>query len=970
MLKQAAQTLHPQVSMNGTRVMIVEDERIVAKDLQFRLQGLGYEVAALAAEGSDAILKAEATRPHLVLMDIRLENGMDGIDAAEHIRSELDIPVVFLTAYADEATLGRAKITEPFGYILKPFEERELQSTIEIALYRHKAEQKLRDSERRYRNLVDNSQGLIWTHDLNGRMLSINPAAARLLGYEPAEISGRNLRDFVPAEFNAALDRYLARLADHETDDGLLKVRTRAGQVRTLQYRNVRSTEPGRGDYILGHAADVTDRLRVEEVLRDQNAYLTAMHETTLGLMSRLEIEDLLEHIIARAADLVGTGHGYVFLLSPAHNDAGEQEMIMRIGIGAYNGFKGTRANPGVGLAGTVWQTGEPLVVDDYRTWPGRLASSSRDILRAVAGVPLKSGAQTVGVIGLAYLEEDRKFGPGEMAALTRFAELAAIALDNARLYERVQAELAERKRAQEQLRRTESFLTTIVDNIPYTIVVKDAQDLRILRINKQGERLLGASTTALLGKDDYDMFPEEQARFFDAKDRETLASRKLVDIPEEPVDTPAGRRYLHTKKIPVVDGEGQPKYLLGISEDITELKLDQERRRGLERKMQETQKLESLGVLAGGIAHDFNNLLVSILGNVGLVLVDLEPGSPVREPVEQIKVAAQRAADLTRQMLAYSGKGRFVMQKINLNNVITEITQLLQVSIAKNAALRFNLAANLPPIEGDVTQVRQVLMNLIVNASDAIGDRQGTITLTTGTTLADREDLDSSFMARELPEGQYAFVEVADDGIGMDRETLARIFDPFFTTKFTGRGLGLAAVLGIVRGHGGAIKVYSQPGEGSVFRVLLPVKDAPQEVDRAAGETLKAKGSGTVLVIDDEEVVRNVTGRMLTRIGYTPLIAEDGPRGIEIYRAAKDEVVCVLLDMTMPRMSGEETLNHLQEVNPGVKVLLMSGYSEQEASTRFSGKGVAGFMQKPYTPQDLQLRLHEVFERQVQPQK
>lgn len=945
--------------MSDTRIMIVEDERIVAKDLQFRLQGLSYQVVAMAAEGKDAIAKAKSTQPDLVLMDIRIEGEMDGIQTADVVRSELDIPVIFLTAYADQATLSRAKITEPFGYILKPFEERELQSTIEIAMYRHKAEQQLRENERRYRHLVDYSQGLIWTHDMNGCLKSINPAAAHLLGYEVKEIVGRDMRDFVPSEYHPAFEAYLDRIAVSDSDDGLVQVRSRDGQVHALQYRNVRSQEPGEGAYVLGHAADITDRMRVEQILREQNAYLNALHETTLGLMSRLDLEDLLEQIVARAAALVGTEHGYVFMQTPGN--ASESEMIMRIGVGAYNGFKGTKANYGVGLAGTVWQTGEPVVVDDYRNWPGRLALSSRDILRAVAGVPIKSGNQTVGVIGLAYLEEGRHFGKSEMEALGRFSELASIALDNARLYQVANAELNERKRAENDLRRTEIFLNTVVDNLPYMVFVKDAQDMRFMRFNRYGEQLLGMSTAELLGKNDYDMFPESEARFFELKDRETLAGRKLVDIPEEQIETPHGKRYLHTKKIPIVDADGQPKYLLGISEDITDRKQEQERQRAFERKMQETQKLESLGVLAGGIAHDFNNLLVSILGNVGLVLVDLEPNSPVREPVEQIKIAAQRAADLTRQMLAYSGKGRFVMQNINLNNVITEITQLLQVSISKNASLRFNLDPSLPPIEGDVTQVRQVLMNLIVNASDAIGDKQGTISLGTGVTHADREYLNGNFMAPELPEGTYAFVEVADDGIGMDRETQEKIFDPFFTTKFTGRGLGLAAVLGIVRGHGGAIRVSSESGKGSVFRILLPIKDAPHKSEKSGNELLKAKGTGAVLVIDDEEVVRNVTKRMLARIGYSPLLAEDGPAGVDIYRQNQSDVVCVLLDMTMPKMSGEETLHRLRNINPEVRVLLMSGYSEQEASTRFNGKRVNAFMQKPYTPQDLQEKIQEV---------
>ncbi len=954
--------------MNDTRIMIVEDERIVAKDLQFRLQGLGYQVAAMASEGHDAIDKAASTRPNLVLMDIRLENGMDGIEAAERIRGELDIPVVFLTAYADQATLSRAKVSEPFGYILKPFEERELQSTIEIALYRHKAEQKLRESETRFRLLAENSQDLIALLDPQGQVQYSSSSHYRILGHAPEDLKSTSIVELVHPDDRPRMVDALARVVQSRNNQAVeLRLLKKWGGWVDVEAVLGPITDGGATvERILLTARDITERKRAQEALREQNEYLTALHETTLGLMSRLDLEDLLEQIITRAAALVGTEHGYVFLLTSERNAEGEHEMIMRVGVGAYNGFKGTKANPGVGLAGTVWQTGEPLVVDDYRNWSGRLALSSRDILRAVAGVPLKSGSQTVGVIGLAYLEEGRRFGKSEMQALSRFAELAAIALDNARLYQRAQLDLAERKRAEDQLRRTESFLNSVVENIPYMIFVKDAQDLRFVRFNRAGEQLLGMTTGALLGKNDYDLFPEDEARFFELKDRETLTSRKQVDIPEEPINTPTGVRYLRTKKIPVLDSDGAPKYLLGISEDITERKQEEERQRAFERKLQETQKLESLGVLAGGIAHDFNNLLVSILGNVGLVLVDLEPESPVREPVEQIKIAAQRAADLTRQMLAYSGKGRFVMQRINLNSVITEITQLLHVSISKNASLKFNLAPNLPAIEGDVTQIRQVMMNLIVNASDAIGDKQGTITLTTGAVNADQEYLASSFMAPELSPGHYVFVEVADNGIGMAKETQAKIFDPFFTTKFTGRGLGLAAVLGIVRGHGGAIKVYSEPGQGSVFRVLLPVKDSSPAGEKSASDALKPRGNGTVLIIDDEEVVRNVTKRMLSRIGYTPLAAEDGPAGVELFKQRKDDIVCVLLDMTMPKMSGEETLSRLKQVSPDVRVLLMSGYSEQEASNRFSGKGVAAFMQKPYTPQDLSDKLNQVLSGQV----
>jgi signal transduction histidine kinase/CheY-like chemotaxis protein len=395
----------------------------------------------------------------------------------------------------------------------------------------------------------------------------------------------------------------------------------------------------------------------------------------------------------------------------------------------------------------------------------------------------------------------------------------------------------------------------------------------------------------------------------------------------------------------------------------LTERQRAEDERFAIERKLLETQKLESLGVLAGGIAHDFNNLLVSILGNVGLALLDLEPMSPVREPVEQIKVAAQRAAELTRQMLAYSGKGRFVVQRLNLNSVIDEMTQLMKVSISKNAILKMNLSPRIPAIEGDATQIRQIVMNLIVNASDAIGNKEGIITLSTGVVRADRLYLSQAFLAPDLPEGDYAYLEIADTGIGMDQETLAKIFDPFFTTKFTGRGLGLAAVLGIVRGHKGAIRVYSEAGRGSTFRILLPSIEAPVETRSDDDGNGANHGSGTILIVDDEEIVRKVTRRMLERYGYNVMIAEDGRRAIDMFHGNPSAVDCVLLDMTMPGLSGDETFRELRRIKPDAVVVLMSGYTEQDATSRFSGKGLAGFLQKPYTPQDLREKISGVLQ-------
>jgi CheY-like chemotaxis protein len=377
---------------------------------------------------------------------------------------------------------------------------------------------------------------------------------------------------------------------------------------------------------------------------------------------------------------------------------------------------------------------------------------------------------------------------------------------------------------------------------------------------------------------------------------------------------------------------------------------------------MQQMQKLESLGVLAGGIAHDFNNLLVAILGNAGLALMELPPESPARQTVLAIETAAQRAAELTRQMLAYSGKGRFVIERLNLSRIVEEMAHLLEVSVSKRAVLKYRFAPDLPAIEGDATQLRQVIMNLITNASDAIGDRSGVISISTGLMHADAAYLKTAYMDDALPEGDYVYLEVADTGLGMDEQTAERIFDPFFTTKFTGRGLGLAAVLGIVRSHRGAIKLYTEPGRGTTFKILFPTAGpavpTPEEPVEAA---TTAPAVATILVVDDDETVRTVTRRMLEQSGYTVFQAADGAEALAIYRENQGAIDLVLLDMTMPHMDGEETFRELRRIDPRVRVLLTSGYNEQDATERFAGKGLGGFIQKPYRPQELLERIRSI---------
>ncbi|MDD2581024.1 MAG: transporter substrate-binding domain-containing protein [Desulfuromonadaceae bacterium] len=399
--------------------------------------------------------------------------------------------------------------------------------------------------------------------------------------------------------------------------------------------------------------------------------------------------------------------------------------------------------------------------------------------------------------------------------------------------------------------------------------------------------------------------------------------------------------------------GEGD-LVLLGAATDITELKGAEEERLKLEQQILHAQKLESLGVLAGGIAHDFNNILMAIIGNADLALMRLNRESPAADNLRRIEQAAARAADLARQMLAYSGKGKFVLENIDLNRLLEEMLHMLEVSISKKAVLRLNKYQPLPPVEADATQIRQIVMNLVINASEAIGDKSGVIAITTGCMECDRGYLNDVWLDENLNNGLYVYLEIADSGCGMDRGTMAKLFDPFFTTKFTGRGLGMAAVLGIVRGHRGAIKLYSEPGKGTTFKILLPASGRPAEIFNGNLLTNEWHGSGTVLLVDDEETVRGIGTEMLKELGFTTVTANDGQEAVELFKSTP-EIVFVVLDLTMPHMDGEQCFRELRRLKPDVKVIISSGFNEQEVTQKFVGKGLAGFIQKPYRLSTLQ---------------
>jgi PAS domain S-box-containing protein len=388
------------------------------------------------------------------------------------------------------------------------------------------------------------------------------------------------------------------------------------------------------------------------------------------------------------------------------------------------------------------------------------------------------------------------------------------------------------------------------------------------------------------------------------------------------------------------------PSYLLGYLLDITD-------RRQAEEALRQAQKMESLGVLAGGIAHDFNNLLTSILGNLNLAQLQLPPGTAAQTYLENMEKGILRAAELAKQMLAYSGRGRFVVAPQDLNAVVREMAHLLEVSIPKKVALHFDLDAELPVFEADSAQIQQVVMNLVTNAADAIGDHDGRIRIHTGCIGLGEDEL-PALPGQTLAPGPYVMLEVEDTGCGMAPEVLARIFDPFYTTKATGRGLGLSAMLGILRGHHAGLRIRSRPGEGSVFQLFFPVAEATSPAPAHAPAPPGMRLRGRVLLVDDEAMVRETTGGVLAALGFEVVQAQDGLEAVALVDQDPDGFDLVFMDLTMPRMDGREAFQAMRARKPALKVILCSGYTEQDILRTFQGEAPAAFIQKPFQFQEL----------------
>jgi len=767
----------------------------------------------------------------------------------------------------------------------------------------------LKASEEKWRILTVHSPDHVMLLDCDGTIRFINHLLPDL---SREDVIGKSIFDFTPPAF-------------HQESRECLK--------SVIESRECGSYQT---EYLNTGGEELHFEVRVAPVLEDDGviSLISVSHDIT----SRVRMENTLIESEKRFRTLFNANRdGYVIVLGGGEILDANPRMLEMMGysLDEFRGMSFWNITP------EKWIQTEREVQGTLLTERGYTDLYEKEYIR-------KDGSVFPVEVQAYILEQGRDLDSTRIGAFTR--------------------DISELKHAEVERERAFSFLQTVIDGFPEDMMVINL-DHTITLANKSVRTRAGIdpvsagrtcyqvshnSTTPCTG--DHHPCPLQQV----------LHTRGPVTAEHTHYSSDGSEIFVDIHAAPIFNDMGEVIQIIESSRNITDLKIAEEERMKLERQILHTQKLESLGVLAGGIAHDFNNILMAILGNADLALMDLSETNPVRSNVREIEIAAKRAADLSRQMLAYSGKGKFVIQKVDLNEAIDEMTRILEVSISKKAVIKYHYSDNLPYIEADPTQIRQIIMNLVTNASEAIDRTSGVVSITTGAMDCDHKYLASAYIDESLPEGQYVYLEVTDTGAGMDEETQLKLFDPFYTTKFTGRGLGLSAVLGIVRGHNGTIKVYSELGRGTSIKVLIPVCPHPEEM---AGEGLAEgkkhwSGSGTVLLVDDEETVLSIGKRMLERLGYDVLIAFDGLEALEIFRKHSDAIDLVILDLTMPHLDGEEAFRELRRVREDVCVLISSGYNEQDVIQRFAGKPLAGFLQKPYVFSDLESKIRGILEK------
>jgi len=885
--------------------LIVEDEGIIAKDIQNTLNRSGYSVIGIASSGEEAIKKAMEIHPDLVLMDIVLEGAMDGVEAAGYIRDYFDIPVVYLTAYSDDTTLQRAKITEPFGYILKPFQEKELYTTIEMAIYKHTMQRKLKESEQWFATTLKSIGDAVIATDTGKLITFMNPVAEALTGWKQEEAIGKPLTDvfkIINEKTGKQADDPVARVLMEGIIVGLANhtaLIAKDGTKRPVDD----SGAPIRDDKgkIIGVVLvfrDITERkITLEQLRTSEERHRSLVDNINVGiaLISRnMEILTLNNQMKKWYPDI----------------DTSQKPIC-------YKSFN------------------KPSINDLCPACPACLTMDDGEAHESIRDVLADNEARNYRI-----LSSPLKDKAGKIIAVIEMVE-----------------DITDQKKVQEALQRNELKYRELVQNANSIILRMDSQG-NVTFFNEFAQQFFGYTEDEILGKNVVGSIvpkTDSELRNLAAMIRDIgLNPEEYANNENENMRKDGGRIWVSWTNKAIYDEDGNILEILCVGNDITERKL-------LEWQLLQALKMESVGTLAGGVAHDFNNLLMGILGNASLMLMNTDPADPNYNRLKSIEKQVESGSKLTSQLLGYARKGKYKLNPIILNQLVKDTSEIFGRT-RKDISIYLDLLPDLFAVEADKGQIEQVLWNLYVNAADAMPNGGDFILKTFNTDHKNRKG------RLYVPKpGKYVVIAVTDTGMGMDKKIQQRIFDPFFTTKDMGRGtgLGLASAYGIIKGHDGYIDVESRKGEGTTFSVYLPASE--KKIAKAAKITKKLlKGTETVLLVDDEEIVLDIGRDLLEAMGCRVIIARDGREAIELYQKNQDNIDIVILDMIMPNISGSHTYDRMKEINPDIKVLLSSGYSIDGQATDILNRGCSGFIQKPFTINELSAAIRQILAKKL----
>jgi two-component system, cell cycle sensor histidine kinase and response regulator CckA len=691
---------------------------------------------------------------------------------------------------------------------------------------------------------------------------------------------------------------------------------------------------------------DVTAQHSTQEELKLRDRELSLHHKATQMFNSSLKLDQVFITVLEEVRRLMDVMGCSIWII-----EEGTEELVCKQATGTYGkALVGWRLASGEGLAGWVARHGESLITpetsEDERHYKEVDLLIGRD-MRSILSVPLRVKGDVIGVLQVVD-SQTKRFNKKHLVLLEPLAGSAAIAIENARLYEKAQQEISIRKQAEEALRESENKYRTVLEANPDSVIVYDKAG-RVTYLNPTFTNIFGWTLEECLGKR-MDMFIPEKDRFQTHEMvKKLLAGENLLAIETHQNTTSGDVIPVSISSAIFYDIEDQPAGSVVNLRDIREQKK-------MEAQIYQAQKMEAIGTLAGGIAHDYNNLLMGILGNTSLMAFDLNSDHPHYERLKNIEKYVQSGADLTKQLLGLAKGGKYEVKPIDINDVMRESSEMFNRT-KKEIKIHSDYQEDLWRVEADTSQIEQVLLNLYLNASQAMPGG-GELHLQTENVTLD----DSYTRYFSLKGGNYIKISVTDTGTGMDDSIKKRIFDPFFTTKeiSRGTGLGLASAYGIIKNHGGMINVYSLIGKGSTFNIFLPA--SAKEVKKDLLMNQKAlKGTGTILLVDDEDMIIDVGSQILTSLGYMPLLAKSGKEAVDIYQKNRDRILMVILDMIMPGMGGGETYDRLRKIDPEIRVLLSSGYSIDGQASEIIDRGCNGFIQKPFNVIQLSRKIREV---------